>query len=578
MTTSDDDIHAGLEALLGRMAAGGDGATREEGRGGSGDAVCTRDGSGGPGGKRAAAQDLGDVPVDGGTGGPGGQCAAAQDAPRDAYRVERVLKDSSSELTQLVWFRGSDGTELGPFVRKYLAAGAGLGEAYRELAQARREGRHFRHLPAVLSCREEGGHLVVVVEYVPGPTLRDAVRSVAPERRLALVARLFPGVCDAVRELHESFRRPLIHRDLTPSNVVLPEGEPTTPVLIDLGISRAWKAGASADTTRFGTACYAPPEQFGFGQTDVRSDVYALGMTLLFCLTGRDPEPADRDRAFALPGVPESLRRVVAHACELDPARRFASARELGEAFARALAESGVSDRAPVVGERAVLAERVVSAGPSVSSSGSPAAPAAPETPGSPTAMPGVPAATLASPVGSPVPPVFAAAAVSPSVSSPLASGTPVPAPATMLTPPAPPTLAGGDATESPREPPARGGALSARVRSLAWRVPAWVGVIWNVCLLADLALVLLGCVWAIRIPNAHDSDLPFLYRLLEYGVCMPALTCPFVYALLDRRRLRRRFPSLARRGILAETGICLCVMLGACVGVFVVALAFQAV
>ncbi len=85
---------------------------------------------------------------------------------------------------------------------------------------------------------------------------------------------------------------PVIHRDLKPSNIIV-SGANYTPdtgmtfsslVIIDLGIARVWREGADADTVKFGTRPYAPPEQYGFGQTSVRSDVYALGALLFFCL------------------------------------------------------------------------------------------------------------------------------------------------------------------------------------------------------------------------------------------------------------------------------------------------------
>lgn len=264
------------------------------------------------------------------------------DAPASsagAYRVERVLKESPSEVTQLAWLREEGGGELGPFVRKLIVAGAGLGGAYRELFEAERSGRHFRHLPRLLDVREEAGRLVVVMEYIPGATLGEVIRATDPAQRPVLAARLIPVICDAVSELHEAFDSPIIHRDLTPANIVCPEGDPTSPILIDLGIARSWREDATSDTTHFGTRAYAPPEQFGFGQTDVRSDVYALGMLALFCLLGRDPLPDDRNRGFALPGVPEPWRAVVSRACALDPAERHATARELGQVL-RAAGES----------------------------------------------------------------------------------------------------------------------------------------------------------------------------------------------------------------------------------------------
>ena len=83
---------------------------------------------------------------------------------------------------------------------------------------------------------------------------------------------------------------PVIHRDLKPSNIIV-SGANYTPdtgmtfsslVIIDLGIARVWREGADADTVKFGTRPYAPPEQYGFGQTSVRSDVYALGACCSF--------------------------------------------------------------------------------------------------------------------------------------------------------------------------------------------------------------------------------------------------------------------------------------------------------
>ena len=268
----------------------------------------------------------------------------------DAYRVERVLKESPAGPTQLVWFRGMDGSEIGPLVRKYLALDAGLGGAYRELAQAQRAGRHFRHLPRIVDCSEEASRLVVVAEYVPGPTLREVVASTPADQRAALAGRFMPGLCEAVAELHESFATPIIHRDLTPGNVVCPNADPLTPVLIDLGIARIWHEGAMADTTHFGTRAYAPPEQYGFGQTDVRSDVYALGLIAFFCLAGRDPTPADRALDFTAMGVPEAWRRIIARAAAYDPSLRYASARELGDAF-RALGQAS-DGPAAVLGAR----------------------------------------------------------------------------------------------------------------------------------------------------------------------------------------------------------------------------------
>lgn len=247
----------------------------------------------------------------------------------DACRVEAVLKKSPSEVTQLVWLRLADGGALGPYVRKIVWQRAGAGGAWAELLAAQQAGLRTPHLPRVLSCTEHEGHLHVLMEYMPGPTLRQLVGETPVWERERLTARVIPQLCEALSVLHEELDAPVIHRDVTPPNVICSGVHHDVAVLVDLGIARTWKHGVEADTTHFGTRAYAAPEQFGFGQTDVRSDVYALGLVAFFCLTGRDPTQADREAGFAVEGVPEGWRRVIARAAALDPGERYGSAREL---------------------------------------------------------------------------------------------------------------------------------------------------------------------------------------------------------------------------------------------------------
>ena len=256
------------------------------------------------------------------------------------YRVDAVYKESRLETTQRVFFVGENGAELGPFVRKYLAPG--LGGAYERIYAAQRDGVRLPHLPRIVECHRQDERLVVVMEHVAGETLADV--TAAASDRLGLVRQIFPDLCDAVSELHELLDPPVIHRDLKPSNVMVSAGGIT---LIDLGIARVWKEGAEQDTTHFGTRAYAPPEQFGFGQTGVASDVYALGMLLFFCLTGRDPVAADREGGFVGADVPDALREVIVRATQLDPAARFSSVRELRDVLLAVLDKVGEKDVCP---------------------------------------------------------------------------------------------------------------------------------------------------------------------------------------------------------------------------------------
>lgn len=278
-------------------------------------------------------------------------------ASADAYRVERTLKRTPAEVTELVWLRTAAGTELGPYVRKVISRESGLGCAYVELFKLQRQGMRFRQLPRIIDCRESADSLEVLLEYVKGRTLAQVVEDASPGDRDMLARELIPAICDAVSELHGALESPLVHRDLTPSNVICPDvrscsaagsrpaarscsaassgraASSCCPVLIDFGIARVWREGEEADTTHFGTRSYAPPEQYGFGQTDVRSDVYALGMLTFFCLTGREATPADRECDFACAEVSPAWRGVITKATSLDPDDRYQSVAEMRDAL-----------------------------------------------------------------------------------------------------------------------------------------------------------------------------------------------------------------------------------------------------
>ena len=280
------------------------------------------------------------------------------------YRVLEVLKASDFERTEKVVFEGGGAAgaagELGPFVRKRIDASCGLGGAYERLLAAQRRGLRCANLPRVVDCWNDGRWLNVVMEWLPGMTLAELVAEQGPSSQLARTVAV--QVAAALSQLHTGLGTgtPIIHRDLKPSNVMAvggTNGVPRTFVLIDLGIARTWHEGAEADTTRLGTRSYAPPEQFGFGQTSVRSDVYSLGALLYFCLTGEDPA-ADKAAAKLAnrPDVPSDLASVVACAMSFDPADRYASANELVGALAGEGGEKpGRVSRRPAIPRRDTL-------------------------------------------------------------------------------------------------------------------------------------------------------------------------------------------------------------------------------
>lgn len=247
----------------------------------------------------------------------------------DRYVVTQTLRQTSIEVTQVVYRADAEGTpSVGPFIRKRFLGVKPRGVAYEQLLQAQAKGIRLAHQPILYECERTGDTLDVVMEYVNGLTLHDLANQQGPG--LGLAMRIVPDLCDALSELHESFEQPIIHRDVKPSNVIVSERRLT---LIDLGIARLFQKDAERDTVRLGTPGYAPPEQYGYGQTSVRSDVYALGMTLAFCLTGEEPSQQLRANEFVDPRIPVFLRPVLCKAAQFDPAQRYASARELKTAF-----------------------------------------------------------------------------------------------------------------------------------------------------------------------------------------------------------------------------------------------------
>ncbi|MGH7836290.1 MAG: serine/threonine-protein kinase, partial [Candidatus Binataceae bacterium] len=141
--------------------------------------------------------------------------------------------------------------------------------------------------PAIPAVSDRFDHLnrhYLVMEYVEGRNLEEelAVRGgPLPEGLILDIAR---QLCDVLAYLH-GLQPPLIYRDMKPSNVMLTaEGR---AVLVDFGIARLFKAQGKG--TMIGTLGFAPPEQYQ-GVADPRSDIYSLGATLHYVLTGRDPE------------------------------------------------------------------------------------------------------------------------------------------------------------------------------------------------------------------------------------------------------------------------------------------------
>ena len=249
------------------------------------------------------------------------------------FTVERVLSNpvgssanAAAETTTLI--RCPSG-ELR--VRKAFDPSSTLADPYALLHDAQSHGRCRTGFPRVLALHDSNTERIVELEYIKGPTLGERIDACRDQNeRLALAFETFGPLCRVTHELHTAFEPPLIHRDIKPSNVIAPKVGTIT--LIDFGIARVYNPASETDTVHLGTRSYAPPEQFGFGQTTVRSDVYSLGATLFHLLVGHEVVAADRTDAFAAVEDP-ALRGIVSRACAFDPQSRYASSLDLERAF-----------------------------------------------------------------------------------------------------------------------------------------------------------------------------------------------------------------------------------------------------
>ncbi len=162
------------------------------------------------------------------------------------------------------------------------------------------------NLPKFYEQFQEDDRHYLVMEFIDGETLEDRLEHAGKGLPESDVMGWAEQICSVLNYLHER-RPPIIFRDLKPGNIMVTKSGQVK--LIDFGIARIFRRDKTHDTQVLGTPGYAPPEQYGKGQTDPRSDVYALGVTLHQLLTNYDPSSTP----FSLPAVHTLNRSVSPH-------------------------------------------------------------------------------------------------------------------------------------------------------------------------------------------------------------------------------------------------------------------------
>lgn len=215
------------------------------------------------------------------------------------YEEIKVLKQSPKSSVYLV--REKNGEQI--FIKKVLN---GNHPIYTSLQNCTHP-----FIPRLYEVTSENGCTTVLEEYIEGTVLDDEE---LPERQ---AVRMIKELCSALEYLHG---KNIIHRDIKPSNIILAKDGHIR--LIDFDAARTPKDDLEQDTHLLGTRGYAPPEQYGFSQTDERADIYALGVTLKQLLGKHAGKPR--------------YKRIIQKCTELNPDQRYQSVRQIRRALSPA--------------------------------------------------------------------------------------------------------------------------------------------------------------------------------------------------------------------------------------------------
>ncbi len=222
----------------------------------------------------------------------------------EKFEQVRLLKQSPRGSVRLICHRAS-GRKL--ILRQY----TGNAEVYRHLLDV-----DCANLPRIFEAAEKDGENIILEEFIEGDTLSSLLEGAlfSPEETRQIVMQL----CRALWVLHSMAA---VHRDIKPENVILRGAD---AVLIDFDAARLHKPENESDTQILGTTGFAAPEQYGLSQSDVRTDIYSLGILINVMLTGQHPSKRMADGR---------LGRVVERCTRVSPQRRYKNVLRLMEAI-----------------------------------------------------------------------------------------------------------------------------------------------------------------------------------------------------------------------------------------------------
>lgn len=191
--------------------------------------------------------------------------------------------------------------------------------------------RKLSGIPKAYRIFEENGEVYLVREYIEAMSLAQMVLQKGGISE-AEICRISRKICQTAEQFQNP-DEPMIHRDIKPENIVVtPGGE---VVFIDFGTMRSYKKDGSRDTFVVGTRGTAAPEQYGYTQTDQRTDVYAIGQTMLYMVS----ESYEMNQLSEC-AVSRRMKKIIEKACSFEPDKRYGDAAQLRRAVEKCQANN----------------------------------------------------------------------------------------------------------------------------------------------------------------------------------------------------------------------------------------------
>lgn len=177
----------------------------------------------------------------------------------------------------------------------------------------------FKHpicgIPQIVDYCVADNQLILIEHYISGRTLEEILCN--GNLSLSVVIHYVLELCSILHRLH-SMNPPIVHRDIKPSNIIITEHNHV--FLLDFNAAKQFSVSTTSDTILLGTKGYAAPEQYGFGSSSPKTDIYAVGILL-------------KELTSSLPAIPASLVNIIEKCIKIDPSERYNTVWDLENAL-----------------------------------------------------------------------------------------------------------------------------------------------------------------------------------------------------------------------------------------------------